>query len=106
MKSAPARQATVTSVGVSAPGRARMSSFSASSTICKSTPGLVRNRAPASTQCAAVWMSKMVPAPTEFGHAAGEIGDHLRCAGDGHRDFDYGKARLRHGLGGEPRIFR
>ncbi len=64
MKSTPSLQAAVTSLGVNAPGMVTIFALLASSTMLRSSPGLVKKCAPASKQRRAVTGSKTVPAPT------------------------------------------
>src|SRR6266403_5840030 len=63
IKSAPASQAAITSVGVNAPAMISFASRTANSTVDTFKPGLTRNCAPASRQRRAASVLRTVPAP-------------------------------------------
>jgi hypothetical protein len=62
--SAPAFQAVMTSVGVSAPGITATPARLQNATVARSSPGLMMKRAPAARQASAAASSSTVPAPT------------------------------------------
>src|SRR5580704_8596375 len=70
MKSAPASQAAIISVGVNAPAMISFPSFAASATVGRCSPGLTRNSAPASRHRRAASAFRTVPAPTSISEAA------------------------------------
>ena len=88
-RSAPARHAVTTSVGVRAPGSTATPRSRQAAIVSRLSAGLTTKRAPASMHARAVSGSRTVPAPTRASGARRvDLRDEAHGAGHGHRDLE------------------